>query len=142
MTEPGATTTWGVHPAAFVGFAAVGVGGLAWALLTSAPEDRLVAWALVVFAGFTLTMCLVMRRRLTLEPGRFLVRGPGGVRRYPWSAVTGVEVVRRSRLGVASTTLEIDLDDDGLLIFGRFDLGADPAEVAEVVRGRWLAGRG
>ena len=32
--------------------------------------------------------------------------------------------------GIASTTMEIDLVDDDLLVFGRIDLGADPADVA------------
>jgi hypothetical protein len=136
-----ATRTWGVHPAAFLGCAVAAFGGLAWALLTPAPEDRLVAWALVVFAALAGVACLLMRRRLTVEPHRLVVRGPGGVRTHPWSSVAGVQLVRRSRLGVGSTTLEIDLADGGLIILGRFDLGEDPADVAEVVRATWLAGR-
>ncbi len=83
-----------------------------------------------------------MRRRLTVEPRRLVVRGPGGVRTYPWSSVSGIQLARRSRLGVGSTTLEVDLADDGLIILGRFDLGQDPADVADVVRAYWLAGRG
>ena len=135
------TQTWGVHPAAFSGCAVVAIGGLAWALLTSAPEDRLVAWALVVFAGLATAGCLSMRRRLTVEPNRLVVRGPGGVRTYPWTSVVGLEVVLRSRLGVGSSTLELDLDDDGLIVLGRFDLGADPAGVARAVRAHWIAAR-
>ena len=136
-----ATQTWGVHPAAVVGCAVVAIGGSAWALLTPASEDRLVAWALVVVAALATGGCLSMRRRLTVEPHRLVVRGPGGVRTYPWTSVVGVDVVRRSRLGVASSTLEVDLDDDGLIVLGRFDLAADPSDVARVVRAHWIAGR-
>ncbi len=136
------TQTWGVHPAAFFGCAVAAIGGLAWALITPAPEDRLVAWGLAAFAVFATFGCLLMKRRLTVEQRRLVVRGPGGVRTYPWSSVIGIQLARRSRLGVGSTTLEIDLADDGLIILGRFDLGDDPAEVADVVRAHWLAGRG
>jgi hypothetical protein len=135
------TQTWGVHPAAYLAGVVLAVGGLAWAFLTPSSEDRLVAWGLTVFAVFASFGCLLMRRRLTVEPRRMVVRGPGGVRTYPWTSVVDVEVVRRSRLGVASSTLEVDLDDDGLIVLGRFDLGADPVDVAKAVRTHWFAAR-
>ena len=59
----------------------------------------------------------------------------------PWSQVREPGTRRgTSRLGLASTTIEIDLVDDDLLVFGRTDLGADPADVLAALRG-WFADR-
>jgi hypothetical protein len=41
---------------------------------------------------------------------------------------------------MGSVTLEIDLVDDDLLLFGRVDLGTDPADVADELTG-WFVGR-
>jgi hypothetical protein len=52
----------------------------------------------------------------------------------PWSQVRGLDAARSQRLGIASTTIEIDLVDDDLLVFGRIDLGADPVDVLAELR--------
>ena len=41
------------------------------------------------------------------------------------------------RLGAASATIEVDLHDEDLLIFGRTELGADPADVLPELHRWW-----
>ncbi|MFG3706948.1 PH domain-containing protein [Micromonospora sp. NPDC047670] len=77
---------------------------------------------------------LVAPVRLAVDPeGITVVRGFAGYRRLPWSVVERVAVDRRARLGLTSEVLEIDAGES-LHLFGRLDLGADPAEVAQVLR--------
>ena len=42
--------------------------------------------------------------------------------------MTGLHAATSRRLGLTSTTIEIDLVDDDLLVFGRTDLGVDTAD--------------
>ena len=62
-----------------------------------------------------------------------MARGFGAPRRYPWSAVQRMRVVRTRRWGRETALLEIDVLDpagqERLLLFGRLDLDADPDEV-------------
>lgn len=131
------TETWGVRAPVFIGCAAAAVLGGGWAVFAARPSDRVVASALVLFALVAALSCVPMRRRLTADRNGLVVRGPGGTRTVAWTMVTGVEVVRRSRLGIASSLIELDLADDGLIVLGRFDLGADPEDVARVLKGLW-----
>jgi hypothetical protein len=76
---------------------------------------------------------LVAPVRLAVDPeGVTVVRGFAGHHRLPWSAVERVTVDRRARLGLTSEVLEIDAGES-LHLFGRLDLGADPADVAEAL---------
>lgn len=110
--------------------AALGLAG--WAVFGSAPLDRLVA---AVVAIVLAAVCVVgWRRRLVGGPRGLLIRGIGSQRMVPWSQVRTVTAASNRRAGLTSTTLEIDLVDDDLLVFGRSDLGADPAEVLAVLR--------
>lgn len=113
-------------------FAALAIAG---ALLLPASLDRVVAGttglvllALAVVAG---------RRRLVGGPRGLLVCGVTGARLVPWSTVRGIECGKTKRMG--SATLEIDLVDDELILFGRFELGTDPADVAAELTG-WYPG--
>jgi hypothetical protein len=71
---------------------------------------------------------------------RLVVSGEGVVIRSPltratltWGEVDDVRAESRSRLGLRSTTLEIDAGPV-LAVLSRRALGADPAEVADLVR--------
>lgn len=109
------------------------VGCLAWLLLVRNSEDRLVAGtALAVFALATLA-AWPLRRRLTADQHGFIVRSAAGSRSFAWFQVLSVTAPTRRRRGLASTALEIDLADDGLVVLGKLELGADPAEVAQVM---------
>ncbi len=133
-----APRTWGVAPPVLVACAVVVVGGAVWAAMANNPEDRVVAAALALFGLLAGAACVAMRRRLTADADGVVLRGPGGTRTISWSTIVDIAVVQRSRLGIASTTLELDLDDgagyEGLIVLGRFDLGADPADVARELK--------
>ncbi|MER7461068.1 PH domain-containing protein [Micromonospora sp. NPDC126480] len=69
--------------------------------------------------------------RLAADPeGLTVVSGFAGRRRLPWAQVEAIGVDRRTRLGLSSAVLEIDAGET-LHLFGRYDLDADPVEVAE-----------
>ena len=116
----------------------LGLAGLAvvGAALPREPLDRIVAGAaaaaLLALAG------LAHRRRLVGGPRGLLIGTVGGPRLVPWSSVRTVECGRTKRMG--SATLEIDLVDEELLLFGRLELGADPADVAAALAG-WFPTR-
>jgi len=95
------------------------------------PMDRLVTGVV----GLVLLAAAVIgrRRRLIGGPRGLLIGGLTGARIVPWSMVRTLQCGRTRRMGAA--TLEIDLIDDDLLVFGRFDLGADPSTVLPVLTG-------
>jgi hypothetical protein len=98
---------------------------------------------LLVGAGAVLLLVLgvrdvLARPRLTAGLAGVEVRSWTGRRHLPWAGLR-VEVRENRRLGMRSRTLELDTaagpHDDGILVvLGRRDLGADPAEVARALR--------
>ncbi|MGC1214205.1 MAG: PH domain-containing protein [Micromonospora sp.] len=76
---------------------------------------------------------LVAPVRLAVDPdGITVIQGFAGRRRLPWPAVEAITVDRRTRRGLTTETLEIDAGES-LHLFGRYDLDAPLAEVAEVL---------
>jgi hypothetical protein len=80
----------------------------------------------------------LLRPRLSALAGGVVVRTLGGRRELPWAALQ-VRVRSTRRWGLRSRLLELDTaagaDDAGeLVLLGRRDLGADPAEVAAALR--------
>jgi len=72
--------------------------------------------------------------RLAVDPeGLTVVSGFAGRRRLPWSQVAEIRVDQRTRLGRSNAALEVDAGET-LHLFGRFDLDADPVEVAAELR--------
>lgn len=137
-TTPGngldVNTSWGPKPALYaLGGLFLAVAAL-WALLTSSQVDRVVAGFFAIVIAVALAAGLMMRTRLTAGPAGLIVAGPMGRSAVRWDQITRIETTARSRLGLSSIALEIDLDDDGLLIFGKTDLGADPEDVAAQLR--------
>lgn len=128
--------TWRPATALLLGLLVLAALAVVGAVLPREPLDRIVAGTAAVML---LALALAgHRRRLVGGPRGLLIGGLTGTRMVPWSAVRAVECGRTKRMG--SATLEIDLADDELLLFGRVELGADPAEVAAVLTG-WFAGR-
>lgn len=83
----------------------------------------------VIAAGVVM---LLRRPRLTLDPGpKLTVRTLTGRIELTLDDVERVSTLRTRRLAAHSRQLLIDLPDDRLLIFGRWDLGADPRAVAD-----------
>jgi len=130
---------WGVRALVPTVAGLLAVAFAVWLLVADAPEDRLVAGAGVCVSAIAAGVLVTMRQRLIAYPDRFVVRGPVGARQVTWDRVIAISSPTRRRRGLASTSVEIDLDDDGLIVFGKTELGADPSEVAAALRTRWRA---
>jgi hypothetical protein len=117
---------------------AVAALGLAVSMLVLDAPGRVLVGAAVLLLLLVIAHDLVVRPRLRAGPDGVDVRTWTGGRHLAWPALrTRVREVRR--LGVRSRTLELDTvggpDDDGVLVvLGRRDLGADPEEVARMLR--------
>jgi hypothetical protein len=89
------------------------------------------ALSLLVAAAFS----TVARPRLAADTTGITVRGLLGSHRYPWSRVSGVQVLRTRRWGRETALLELEViertDAERLLLFGRLELDDDPEDVAE-----------
>jgi hypothetical protein len=134
----GRLQSWGVRPAIPSITGLLAVAFLGWLLLAaSGPEDRLVAGTGAVLSLIATAVLLSMRVRLTAGPAGFTVRGPSGAREFTWTQVAAISSPTRRRRGLASTSVELDLDDDGLIVLGKTELGADPVDVAEALRRWW-----
>jgi hypothetical protein len=125
-------TTRTIETAAAAGLGAVLV--VALAVVDDAPGRLLLG----VAAGLVLALAardLLQRPRLAAGPDGVRVRRLVGGLHLPWARLR-VQVRETRRLGMRTVTLELDTaagpeDDDGVLVvLGRRDLGADPAEVA------------
>ena len=132
---------WGVRPAVPVVTGVLALGFVGWLILATAAEDRLVAGTGAAAGAVATAVLLTMRVRLIARPAGFTVRGPAGARQVAWSQVVAISAPTRRRRGLASTSVELDLDDDGLIVLGRTELGADPVDVAEELRWWWWQGR-
>ncbi|MET3805880.1 hypothetical protein ABIB25_002888 [Nakamurella sp. UYEF19] len=123
------------------------IGGLlclafaGWLIVAGSPEDRLVAGAGVCVSAIASAILLTMRQRLIADDDGFTLRGPVGARHVTWGQVVAISSPTRRRRGLASTSVELDLDDDGLIVLGKTELGADPVDVAQDLRQWWTAGR-
>jgi Bacterial PH domain len=136
MTTAG-PRSWGVRPLIPAVTGLLCAGFAIWVLIAASSEDRLVAGVGVFLTAIAAALLLTMRQRLIAGPDGLTVRGPAGARRIRWDQVTGISTPSRRRRGLASTSLELDLDDDGLIVLGKMELGADPVDVAEELRRWW-----
>jgi len=128
---------WSPRPAETVALAAVGLGLALAAVLVDSAGRLLVGAAALVVLGLAARDAL-LRPRLAARADGVVVRTLAGRRHLPWRGLR-VEVRATKRWGVQTRTLELDTargpDDDGVLVLlGRRDLGADPEEVARVLR--------
>ncbi|MGH3567915.1 MAG: PH domain-containing protein [Pseudonocardia sp.] len=114
-------------------------GAAAWFLLlwhTGAdPGGRLLAAVATVGLVVAAAYGTRVRPRLLGDAGGLTVGGLTGRYHYPWPLVLEVRVRQVRRLGRVSDVLEVDTTTaaglEGLLVFGRLDLAADPRDVAE-----------
>jgi hypothetical protein len=117
--------------------AVVGAGLALSVLVVDAVGRVLVGGAALLLLALAVRD-LVARPRLTAGPDGVTVTTLTGRRHLPWSGLR-VEVREVRRFGLRGRTLELDTasgpDDEGVLVvLGRRDLGADPAEVARALR--------
>ncbi len=102
------------------------------ALATTDPQGRLlVIVAAVLLAAYTATD-LVFAPRLEVSGRGVIIRSPLTRAVLAWEQVEGVRAETRLRLGLRSTTLEVD-GGAVLAVLSRRALGADPGEVADLV---------
>ncbi|NYT93552.1 PH domain-containing protein [Salinispora sp. H7-4] len=135
-TTSSGTRQWRV-PVALPAVKAGGAGALVALGLLLADGDPvrltlavLAAAALLVWAARDLLVPV----RLAVDPeGLTVVSGFAGRRRLPWSQVAEIRVDQRARLGRSNAALEVDAGET-LHLFGRFDLDADPVDVAAQLR--------
>jgi hypothetical protein len=115
--------------------ALAGIGlvvALALAVVGDDPAGRLLAIIAVVVLLAYVVSDLVFRPRLTASGEGVIIRAPTTRAALPWSDVERIHADTRLRLGLRSTTLEIDAGST-LVVLSRRALGADPETVAELV---------
>lgn len=108
--------------------AAVGLSLLGVAVGLDAAGRLLVGAAGLFLLGLAVSDAVV-RPRLRADADGLTVRTLGRRLGGPWAAVA-IRLRTGRRLGTAVHTLEIDVGDD-LVVLGRRELGAGPADVAE-----------
>jgi hypothetical protein len=128
---------WSPRAAETAALGAVGLG-LALAVLLVDPVGRILVGAAALLVLALAVRDAVLRPRLSAGPDGVAVRTLTGRLHLAWPGLR-VRVRTSRRLGVQSRTLELDNaggpDDDGVLVvLGRRDLGADPDEVARLLR--------
>ena len=103
------------------------------AAVTSDPAGRLLlAGAAAVLLGYAL-VDLLCWPRLAADVHGLELRTPFTRLRLPWEQVEDVRADVRQRLGLRACTLEVDAGPR-LVVFSRRALGADPEQVATLVR--------
>jgi len=124
-------------PLVIAGWAGAGFALVA-AMLADAPPSRLFGIVAALFLGAAALFGSVARPRFAVDSDGIAVRSLVGARRWPWSRVHRLRVVRHHRLGRDMPMLELDaIEDDGserLVVLGWLDLGAHPDEVLAAVQ--------
>jgi Bacterial PH domain len=117
----------------FTALAAVGVVvAAAAALLAGGGPGRLLAvLAAVVLAAYAVGD-VVFSPRLQADAEGISIRTPATRARLPWADVEHVRADSRLRLGLRSTTLEIDAGAV-LVVLSRRAIGADPEQAADLI---------
>lgn len=123
---------WTTPTSALVAVAAGGVALAVAAVITNEAASRLLVG--LAAAGLLALAALGFRQRprLSVVPGaqpRMVVRTLTGPDEYTPEQIVRARVVSYRRLGRKMPMLELDVQHDGvdrLLIFGRWDLGANP----------------
>ena len=100
-------------------------------LATSGPGRLLAVLAGVVLAAYAVGD-LVFSPRLQVDAGGLAIRTPATRARLPWADVEHVRADSRLRLGLRSTTLEIDAGAV-LVVLSRRAIGADPEQAADLI---------
>lgn len=108
-----------------------------WAGFGGSPMDQVFAILLAVVLAAVSACGSILRPRLSANSAGLAVRRLRGTQQWPWSQVQ-VGVRKHRRLGRTVSALELDVPDDeatpgGLIILSRLDLGADPADVADIL---------
>ena len=118
------------------GFGLTAAATIWWLLTTTATDSVFVGLLALVLAAASV-YGVYTRPRLEADDDGIAVRGFSGRQRWRWSDVD-VRIHRSERLGRTVELLEIDVPEHdrpgGLLVLGRFELGAEPLDVAAELR--------
>ncbi len=96
------------------------------------PGRLLFGLAAALLLGYVVTD-LVFTPRLTVSAAGIVINSPLTRATLEWSEIEHVRADTRTRLGLRSTTLEVDAGPV-LAVLSRRALAGDPAEIAELVR--------
>lgn len=107
--------------------------GLVLTVLASDPPSRVIFALATVITGAYAVGDLVFAPRLAADAGGLRIRTPATRADLRWDEITHVRADSRLRLGLRSTTLEVDAGSV-LVVFSRRSLGADPEYVAAQLR--------
>lgn len=124
--------TFGPNRAWAVAVLGVAVLAALTALITADPQERLLVGVVALVLGCYAITDLVLWPRLCVDPNGVTVRTPSLRRHLSWAEIEVVRVDQRSRLGLASRALEIDLGTT-LIVLSRRALGEDPRDVHAVL---------
>lgn len=133
----GPSRVWGVRPLMPAVAGGLSAAFAIWLLIADSRQDRLVAAAAAFLMAVTAALLYTMRHRLTVDPAGLTVRGPTGSRHLRWDQVVAIDAPTRRRRGHACTSVELDLENDGLIVLSKTELGADPGDVAGELRRFW-----
>jgi len=133
-TTPDGPRIWGPRGGVLAVTTALTAAAVIWLLLAQSPPDKFFAGVLTLAAATTTVAGLMMRRRLVASEDGLRVGTMFGTKLVSWSQVHRIHITTRRHLGVGTEMLHLDLDEDGLFIFGRIDLGTDPETVAQELR--------
>ncbi|MCV7429595.1 PH domain-containing protein [Mycobacterium montefiorense] len=135
-------TQWQPHAA---GVAGCGLGGLFMAIasvtVVTDPPGRVLAGiagaGLLVFAGGTWRA----RPKLAITADGLVIRGWFRTQVLQHSDIKIIRITEFRRLGRKVRFLEVETVDDRLVLFSRWDLGAEPLEVLDALTAAGYAGR-
>ena len=144
MSGPDEPQQWGVPPVVPVVLAVFAAAAIGWAVTAGPAEDRIVAVVVSVVLVVGAAAAARFTRRLRADAQGFRVRTLTGERSYSWSEVTALAASGGTRGGRrrGGASVDIDLADDSLVVLGRWELGADPVEVAQALTPRWWTATG
>ena len=108
------------------------VAALVGALVTSDAAGRVIFGTAAVVLAVYVFADLVFRPRLVASSEGIVIKAPMTRARLAWSQVEAVRTDVRLRMGLRSTTLEIDAGET-LAVFSRRALGRDPDEAAALI---------
>lgn len=103
----------------------VAIACIAWRLVSSDPENRLVALVLAIVAVALLLVLVRVRVRLTASAVGISVTGPLRTRFLPWAAVESIETPRRGRFRRRAASLELEVRPEMLGKLPDFDTVAN-----------------
>lgn len=103
-------------------------GAAIWLAVATEATDRLFVAVLLICLVAASAYGSLVRPRLVADQTGLTVRTLTGTRHLDWPQVS-IRMREHRHLGHTTASLELDADPQ-LIVLGRFDLGADPYEVA------------